>query len=74
MICDLFSWVQINSAINYEKRTEKTQNKTKQMLRSKNFRVEILFEGDVSLKLWLPEYADYPKKLNSISLHYFRLY
>ena len=47
MICDLFSWVQIKSAINYEKRTEKTQNKTKQMLRSKNFRVEILFEGDV---------------------------
>ena len=74
MICDLFSWVQIKSAINYEKRTEKTQNKTKQMLRSKNFRVEILFEGDVLLKLWLPEYADYPKKLNSISLHYFRLY
>lgn len=47
MICDLFSWVQIKSAINYEKRTEKTQNKTtKQMLRSKNFRVEKLFEGD----------------------------
>ena len=47
MICDFFfSWVQIKSAINHEKRTEKSQNKTKQMLRSKNFRVEILFEGD----------------------------
>lgn len=70
MICDLFSWVQIKSANNYEKRTEKTQNKTKQMLRSKYFRVEILFEGDA-----FPAYADYPKyKLNSISPDYFRLY
>ena len=53
------SWVLINSAINYEKRTEKTQNKTKQMLRSKYFWVEILFEGD-AFEI-LPEYADYPK-------------
>lgn len=69
MICDLFSWVQIKSANNYEKRTEKTQNNTKQMLRSKYFRVEILFEGDA-----FPD-ADYPKyKLNSISPDYFRLY
>lgn len=48
IIYDLWfvSWVLINSAINYDKRTEKTQNKTKQMLRSKYFWVEILFEGD----------------------------
>ena len=39
------------------------------MLRSKYFRVEILFEGDA-----FPD-ADYPKyKLNSISPDYFRLY
>lgn len=49
IIYDLWfvSWVLINSAINYDKRTEKTQNKTKQMLRSKYFWVKILFEGDV---------------------------
>lgn len=48
IIYDLWfvSWVLINSAINYDKRTEKTQNKTKQMLRCKYFWVEILFEGD----------------------------